>query len=156
MGQPYSPSQPIDPSVALKYDQTVDKIPWDLLPIYAVEGMLQVLLYGKRKYSVCADCGSKIYPNPRLTDGDPPRDDCPQCHSPNIADGAWNWRKGFIWSRIIASLYRHLGAIIKGEMIDPESGLQHVDHLHCCVVFLSEHIKDSLGRDNLYYHGKDK
>lgn len=52
-----------------------------------------------------------------------------------------NWRNGIAVSRLIAASYRHLGAINRGEDIDPESGLRHVDHLGCCVMFLSEMLK---------------
>jgi hypothetical protein len=51
---------------------------------------------------------------------------------------AHNWRKGISVSRLIAASYRHLGAINKGEDLDPESGLPHAYHLGCCVMFLSE------------------
>lgn len=134
---------------ALKYDQSVEKLPWDLLPVESVEGMLRVLVYGRRKYSTCADCGAKIYENPRL-DGDPNRDDCPQCSSVNIAEGAHNWRRGFLWTRLIAAAFRHLKAILQKEDTDPESGLPHVDHLMCTVAFLSSHMSQSLGLDDRY------
>lgn len=49
---------------------------------------------------------------------------------------AHNWRNGINVSRLIAAAYRHLGAINRGEDIDPESGLDHVAHLGCCVQFL--------------------
>jgi hypothetical protein len=47
-----------------------------------------------------------------------------------------NWRQGINVSRLIAAAYRHLGAINRGENVDPESGLHHVAHLGCCVMFL--------------------
>jgi Domain of unknown function (DUF5664) len=50
---------------------------------------------------------------------------------------AHNWRKGINTSRLISSLYRHLGAINKGEDVDPESGLPHVYHLGCNTMFLA-------------------
>ena len=50
---------------------------------------------------------------------------------------AHNWRSGINYSRLIGAAYRHLGAINKGEDIDPESGKPHVFHLGCCVMFLS-------------------
>lgn len=40
-----------------------------------------------------------------------------------------NWEKGMAWSKVIASLKRHLAAIEKGEDIDQESGFLHADHL---------------------------
>src|SRR5579872_7465253 len=36
-----------------------------------------------------------------------------------------NWRKGIAFSRTIAAMYRHLGAINRGEDIDQESGKPH-------------------------------
>jgi hypothetical protein len=135
--------------IALKYDQGFEKLPWDLLPYKAVEGLLRVLLYGKRKYSVCGDCGARIYENPRL-DGDPPRSDCPKCTSKNVKDGAHNWRKGFHWSRLIAAAYRHLTSVAKGEDIDEESGLPHIFHALCMCAFLAEHYIDKLGVDDRY------
>lgn len=61
-----------------------------------------------------------------------------------------NWRSGFKWSRLIGAAMRHLTAILDGEDTDPESGLPHVDHLACCVMFLSEHQKKHLGTDDRY------
>lgn len=54
---------------------------------------------------------------------------------------AHNWRKGIAYSRIVNSLMRHLMAIQKGELIDPESGLPHIDHLGCNWMFLSNYMK---------------
>ena len=59
-----------------------------------------------------------------------------------------NWRKGFDWSRLLGAAMRHLIAFQSGEDIDPESGLPHIDHLACCVMFLSEHQKVKLGTDD--------
>lgn len=50
-----------------------------------------------------------------------------------IAD---NWRSGISYRRLISAAYRHLGAISKGEDLDPESGLPHTGHLACCTMFL--------------------
>ena len=52
-----------------------------------------------------------------------------------------NWRNGIKYSRLIAAAYRHLGALNSGEDIDPESGLPHVDHLGCTIMFLSNMMK---------------
>ena len=52
-----------------------------------------------------------------------------------------NWRKGIANSRLIAAMLRHLFAIMRGEDIDPESGLPHIDHLGCCWMFLSNNMK---------------
>ena len=50
---------------------------------------------------------------------------------------AHNWRGGIEYSRLISAAYRHLGAINRGEDIDPESGLSHAYHLGCCNMFLA-------------------
>ena len=50
---------------------------------------------------------------------------------------AHNWRGGITYSRLIGACLRHAFAILRGEDIDSESGLPHVDHLGCCWMFLS-------------------
>jgi Domain of unknown function (DUF5664) len=52
---------------------------------------------------------------------------------------AWNWAGGFKWSRIIGSLMRHLFAFLRGEKLDPETGLPHTWHLGANVFFLIWH-----------------
>ena len=54
---------------------------------------------------------------------------------------AHNWRNGISNSRLIAALLRHIFAILRGEHIDPESGLPHIDHVGCCWMFLSNNMK---------------
>lgn len=63
---------------------------------------------------------------------------------------AHNWRKGIDVSRLVAAAYRHLGAINRGEDIDPESGISHVGHLGCCVMFLGWTIAHLPERDDRY------
>lgn len=38
--------------------------------------------------------------------------------------------------RYFAALLRHLSAYQAGEIIDPESGLPHLDHCDCCLHFI--------------------
>lgn len=54
---------------------------------------------------------------------------------------AHNWRKGLANTRLIAAMLRHLFAIMRGEDIDPESGLPHIDHVGCCWMFMSNNMK---------------
>lgn len=54
---------------------------------------------------------------------------------------AHNWRKGLEYSRVISAMLRHLSAVQRGEDIDPESGLPHIDHIGCCWMFLSNYTK---------------
>jgi hypothetical protein len=53
-----------------------------------------------------------------------------------------NWRKGMDWSRLHGAALRHLLAFADGEDLDPESGLPHIDHALCCLLFLSEFVHD--------------
>ena len=38
--------------------------------------------------------------------------------------------------RYFAALMRHLAAYQSGELVDEESGLSHLDHAGCCLMFL--------------------
>lgn len=49
---------------------------------------------------------------------------------------AHNWRKGIAYSRLLDAALRHLYAFADGEDKDPESGLSHIAHAGCCIVFL--------------------
>lgn len=44
-----------------------------------------------------------------------------------------NWKKGFKVTRSLAAALRHIFAILRGEIHDPESGLYHVAHAICCL-----------------------
>jgi len=49
---------------------------------------------------------------------------------------AHNWRKGIVYSRIIAAILRHLFAWIRGERLDPETSRSHLAHVGVNVMFL--------------------
>lgn len=61
-----------------------------------------------------------------------------------------NWRKGFAWSRPLAAAMRHLTAFNAGEDRDPESGLSHLAHAACCIMFLLEFEKTHPHLDDRY------
>lgn len=86
--------------LGLKYDS--DKLPWDLLPLDALEGIVRVLRHGAEKYA------------------------------PNSWQHVKNPRR-----RYTAALRRHQVAIDKGEVLDPDSHLPHIDHIACNSMFLS-------------------
>jgi hypothetical protein len=66
-----------------------------------------------------------------------------------------NWRGGISYSRLIAALLRHSFAFLRGEYIDPESGLPTVDHIGCCWMFLSWMSKNRQDLDDLWKPSKD-
>ncbi len=63
---------------------------------------------------------------------------------------AHNWRNGISYSRVLAALLRHVSAIQRGEYVDPESGLPHIDHVGCCWMFLSNFMKTRPDLDDLW------
>lgn len=52
---------------------------------------------------------------------------------------AHNWRKGMEWHRLLRAARDHICDFIDGEDNDPESGLCHLDHAACCIMFLQEY-----------------
>jgi hypothetical protein len=92
----------------LKYDN--GKLRFELYPIEAYEGCTEVLTFGANKYT---PDGWKTVPNAK--------------------------------DRYYAALVRHLNAQKKfsdaggkGLAVDNESGLPHLDHAQCCLIFLRQ------------------
>ena len=48
-----------------------------------------------------------------------------------------NWRKGMPVTQIIESMLRHTYKLLEGELVDPESGVEHVGHIQCNAMFLA-------------------
>jgi hypothetical protein len=63
---------------------------------------------------------------------------------------AHNWRDGFTWSRPLSAAMRHITAFNDGEDKDPESGLSHLAHAACCIMFLLEFEKTHKHLDDRY------
>jgi hypothetical protein len=51
---------------------------------------------------------------------------------------AHNWRLGLKQSKCLDAAMRHITAFMDGEDLDPESGLHHLDHASCCLMFARE------------------
>lgn len=51
---------------------------------------------------------------------------------------AWNWVKAPAYGRYFAAVQRHLAAWQAGEDLDPETGLPHLHHALCSLMFLAE------------------
>lgn len=47
-----------------------------------------------------------------------------------------NWEQGIKYGRVYAALLRHLSAWWHREECDPESGMSHLWHAGCCLLFL--------------------
>jgi hypothetical protein len=64
--------------------------------------------------------------------------------------GAHNWCRGARWGRYFAALLRHLFAWWRGEDLDPETGMSHLAHAGCCLLFLMEYQRNSWGTDDRF------
>lgn len=51
---------------------------------------------------------------------------------------AHNWRAGLKQSKLLGASLRHILAYLGGEDKDPESGISHLYHASCCLMFASE------------------
>lgn len=62
-----------------------------------------------------------------------------------------NWRGGISYTRLLGAILRHTFAIMRGEDIDEESGLPHVDCVQCEAMFLSFMMKQRKDLDDRWY-----
>lgn len=64
---------------------------------------------------------------------------------------AWNWAQGsFDHSRLYNAAMRHLMAHWAGEDFDPESGIPHLYHAACNLMFLSRYVASGMGKDDRF------
>jgi hypothetical protein len=59
-----------------------------------------------------------------------------------------NWENGMDWSRLFGALQRHLTAWWQGEGKDDESGMSHLWHAGCCIMFLIAYEMRGVGKDD--------
>ena len=59
-----------------------------------------------------------------------------------------NWRYGLPWGDTYASMQRHLMAWINRENTDPETGISHLAHAGCQLLFLLEYEQTHTGVDD--------
>lgn len=64
-----------------------------------------------------------------------------------------NWAKGMKYSRVMNALERHYIAWKKGEKHDPETGLSHLYHMACNLMFLVAYDERGTGVDDRYEAG---
>lgn len=64
--------------------------------------------------------------------------------------GIENWKRtdGFKLSRCYNALLRHMIAFWNGEDTDKESGLSHIDHAMCNLLFLKYHLNNTPAADD--------
>jgi hypothetical protein len=62
--------------------------------------------------------------------------------------GERNWEQGMAWSRPYAALLRHVTAWFEGEAKDPETGMSHLWHAGCCILFLIAYEIRGIGTDD--------
>lgn len=60
-----------------------------------------------------------------------------------------NWEKGIPWTKIYASLQRHLWKFWGGEETDPESGLPHLYHALSNIAFLVTYLERGIPREDI-------
>lgn len=68
--------------------------------------------------------------------------------------GAWNWKKGIESGRLLAACLRHVFAFMRGEENDPETGLSHLAHAMCCLMFLIWMQKHRRDLDDRFMRGE--
>ena len=86
------------------------KADWSLMPFEVVEEINKVLEFGANKYNEKGISGPE----------------------------SWNWAKGSglgKW-RVLNAVFRHLFAYARGQELDSESGLPHISHAACGLIFL--------------------
>lgn len=66
----------------------------------------------------------------------------------------WNWRGGIVWSRVVGAALRHIFAWMNGENKDPETGLSHLAHAGCCILFLLTYELEHPELDDRYHQVK--
>lgn len=62
--------------------------------------------------------------------------------------GSRNWELGMAWSRPFGALMRHMWAWWRGEKADPETGMSHLWHAACCIMFLITYEERQIGNDD--------
>lgn len=70
-------------------------------------------------------------------------------HASTCGSGRNNWRKGMRWSRLSDAALRHLLKWVSGSRVDDETGLSHLAHAMCCLMFLLNYEQTGLGEDDV-------
>jgi hypothetical protein len=106
------------------------KLEWNLIDFKQLEAQVQVLMYGAHKYSVFEDAKGNIVTGAEVS---------PEAAKKLklVSSGRDNWKTGLKIRACGDSFLRHFFAYMSGEDIDPESGLPHLGHMGCNLMFMS-------------------
>lgn len=117
---------------ALRYND--NKPQWSLVDFNSLEPLVRVLEYGEHKYSIFEDHFENRYKGSDISKEKVIEDDLQL-----ISSGRNNWKLGFDNNKLLESLARHLFALMRGEINDPESGLPHIGHVLANSMFYAYH-----------------
>lgn len=59
-----------------------------------------------------------------------------------------NWKKGLDLNQILESLSRHLFALMSGEIVDSESGQEHIGHIMANAMFWQYHYEKNKQKES--------
>jgi|TARA_R110000764_G_scaffold148535_1_gene236393 hypothetical protein len=62
--------------------------------------------------------------------------------------GERNWEQGMKWSRVFGALMRHMWAWWRKDNTDDETGMSHLWHAACCIMFLIAYEQRKTGTDD--------
>lgn len=62
--------------------------------------------------------------------------------------GRNNWKRGTSWLRVSSALLRHIFAFLAGENNDNETGISHLAHAMCNLLFLLYYVNNTVGEDD--------
>lgn len=60
-----------------------------------------------------------------------------------------NWEAGIKYSRILGAILRHVFAYLRGERVDPETGLSHIAHAMAGCMFILHYEENNKDMDDL-------
>lgn len=70
--------------------------------------------------------------------------------------GFLNYTKGFVWSRIVNAIARHVKELVDGNFNDQDSTLDHRYHILANIYILAEHIENGTGENDLIVEDNHK
>lgn len=116
------------------------KLEWNLIDFKQLEDQVRVLMYGAHKYTIYEGPEGPIKGSEISTQE--------AASLPVLSSGKDNWKGGLSLRDCADSMLRHYFAFMSGEDNDPESGLPHLGHIGCNLMFMTYIMKNQPGRDD--------